>query len=84
MHTASLNVIKGVANGTRKIQGLGNFCSNLEILEVFLMSLEILFSCVSLHLGFSNFWPRGLGFLFFLAKGFVQNHDKLVYLIKNV
>ena len=25
------------------------------------MSLEILFSCVSVLLGFSNFWPRGLG-----------------------
>ena len=25
------------------------------------MSLEISFSCVSLRLGFSNFWPRGLG-----------------------
>ena len=25
------------------------------------MSLEITFSCVSLRLGFSNFWPRGLG-----------------------
>ena len=25
----------GVANGIRKIQGLGNFCSNLEISEAF-------------------------------------------------
>ena len=51
------------------------------------MSLEISFSCVSLHLGLSNFWPRGLGvsdFCFFLANGFDQNHDKIVYLIKNV
>ena len=53
--------IGGVANGIRKIQGLGNFCSNLEISEAFRMSLEISFSCVSLPLGFSNFWPRGLG-----------------------
>ena len=44
-----------VANGTRKIQGLGKFCSNLEILEAFSMSLEISFSCVSLRFGFSNF-----------------------------
>ena len=27
--------ICGVANGIRKIQGLGNFCSNLEISEAF-------------------------------------------------
>ena len=50
----------GVANGTWKIQGLGNFLSNLEILEAFCMSLEISFSCVSLRLVFSHFWPRGL------------------------
>ena len=39
------------------------------------MSLEISFSCVSLRLGFSNFWPRGLGVLDFclLAKDFDQN-----------
>ena len=52
------------------------------------MSLEISFSCscVSLRLGFSNFWPRGLGVsdFCFLAKGFVKNTDKIVYLIKNV
>ena len=47
------------------------------------MSLEISFSCVSLRLGFSNFWPRGLGvsdFCFFGQRD--QNHDKIVYLIK--
>ena len=45
------------------------------------MSLEISFSCV-----FSNSWPRGLGISDFclLANGFDQNHDKIVYLIKNV
>ena len=50
------------------------------------MSLEISFSCVSLHLGFSNFWLRGLRVLdfCFLANGFDQNHDKIVYLIQNV
>ena len=53
--------ILGVANGTRKILGLGKFCSNLEISEAFSMSLEISFSCVSLCRGFSNFWLRGLG-----------------------
>ena len=38
------------------------------------MSLEI--SCVSLRLGFSNFWPRGLGVsdFCFLANGFDQNN----------
>ena len=51
------------------------------------MSLEISFSCVSLRLGFSNFWPRGLGvsesrIFVFLANGFDQHHDKIVYLIK--
>ena len=48
------------------------------------MSLEISFSCVSLRLGFSNFWPRGLRVSDFccLANGFDQNHDKIVYLIK--
>ena len=48
------------------------------------MSLEISFSCVSLRLGFLNFWPRGLGVsdFCFLANGFDQNHDKIVYLIK--
>ena len=50
-----------MANGNRKIQGLGKFCSNLEISEEFTMSLEISPSCVSLRLGFSNFWLRGLG-----------------------
>ena len=34
---------------------------NLKISEEFSMSLEILFSCVSLRLGISNFWLRGLG-----------------------
>ena len=52
------------------------------------MSLEISFSCVSLRLGFSNFWPRGLGVgirdFCILANGFDQNHDKIVYFIKNV
>ena len=40
------------------------------------MSLEISFSCVSLRLAFSNFWPRGLGFSDFcvLANGFDQNN----------
>ena len=76
----------GVANGTRKVQGLGNFCSNLEISEAFGMSLEISFSRVSLRLGYSNFWPRGLGDsdFCFLFNGFDQSHDKIVYLIKNV
>ena len=48
------------------------------------MSLEISFSCVSLRLGFLNFWPRGLRVsdFCFLANGFDQNHDKIVYLIK--
>ena len=67
--------IWGVANGIQKIQGLGNFCSNLEISEAFWMSLEI-----------SDFWPRGLGvsdFWFFLANGVHLNHYKIVYLIKN-
>ena len=42
------------------------------------MSLEILFSYISLHLGFSNFWPQGLRVSDFclLANGFDQNHDK--------
>ena len=51
------------------------------------MSLEISFSCVSLRLGFSNFWPRGLGVsadFCFLTNGFDQNNHKIVYLIKNV
>ena len=51
------------------------------------MSLEISFSCVSLRLGFSNFLAarsRSLGFLFFLANGFDQNHDKIVYLINPI
>ena len=41
---------------------------------------------VSLRHGFSNFWPRGLGVSDFclLANGFDQNHNKIVYLIKNV
>ena len=66
-----------LANGTRKIQGLGNFCTNLEISEAFRISLEISFSCVSLRLEFSNFWPRGLGVsdFCFLANGFDQNHN---------
>ena len=88
LDTLNLNLhTLGVANGIRKIQGLGNFCSNLEISEAFSISLEISFSCVSLRLGLSNFWPRGLGvsdFCVFLANGFDQNHDKIVYLIKNV
>ena len=44
------------------------------------MGLKISFSCVSLRLGFSNIWPRGLGVSDFcsLAKGFDQNHDKSV------
>ena len=45
------------------------------------MSLEISFSCVSLRLRFSNFWPESRIFVF-LANGFDQNHDKIVYLIK--
>ena len=56
-----INTTLRVANGARKIQGLDKFCSNLEISEAFSMSLEIWFSqCVSLGLGFSNFWLRGL------------------------
>ena len=49
------------------------------------MSLEISFSYVSLRLGFSNFWPLGIGVsdFCFLANGFNQSHDKIVYLIKN-
>ena len=61
--------------------GSRKFCSNFEISEEFSMSLEISFSCVSLRLGFSNFWLRGLGFCF-MANGFDQNHEKIVYLIK--
>ena len=77
---------EGVANGTRKIKGLGNFCSGLEISEAISMSLEISFSCVSLRLEFSNFWPRGLAVSDFclLTDDFDQNYDKIVYLIKNV
>ena len=49
------------------------------------MSLKISFSCVSvsLRLGFSNFWPRGLEVLefCFLANCFDQIRDKIVYLI---
>ena len=50
------------------------------------MSLEISFSCVSLRLRFSNFWLQGLGVSDFclLVNSFDQNHDKIVYLIKNV
>ena len=50
------------------------------------MSIEISFSCVSLLLGFLNFWAPGLGVsdFCFLANGFDQNHDKIVYFIKNV
>ena len=48
------------------------------------MSLEISFSCISLRLGFPNFWPRGLGVSDFYLIGFDQNHDKIVYLIKNI
>ena len=50
------------------------------------MSLEISFSFASLRLRFSNFWSRGLGVpdFCFLANGLDQNHDKIVYLIKNV
>ena len=50
------------------------------------MSLEISFSCVSLRLEFSNFWPRGLRVSDFclLANGLDHSHDKTVYLIKNV
>ena len=48
------------------------------------MSLEILCSCVSLRLGFLNFWLRGLRVLdFFLAKGLDQN-NRIVNLIKNL
>ena len=43
------------------------------------MSLEISFSRFSLRLGFSNFWPRGLGIS--EAHGFDQNHDQSVNLI---
>ena len=43
------------------------------------MSLEIPFSCFSLRLGVSNFWPRGLGIsdCCFLANGFDQNQKCL-------
>ena len=60
--------------GMRKIQVLGNFCSDLEVSEAFGMSLEISFSCISLRLGFLNFWPRGLGVsdFYLLANGFDQ------------
>ena len=49
------------------------------------MSLEISFSCVSLRLGFSNLFSREVSesrIFVFLANGFDQNHDKIVYLIK--
>ena len=41
------------------------------------MNREISFSGVSLRLGVSNFWPRGLGVsdFCFLANDFNQNHD---------
>ena len=45
------------------------------------MSLEILFSCVSLRLGFSNFWPRSLGvsdFCFFWPTVSIKTMIKLV------
>ena len=82
----NINTTLGVVNGAWKIQGLDKFCSNFEISKAFSMSLEISFSCDFLGLGFSNFWLRGsrsLGFCF-LAHGFDQNHEKIVYLIKNV
>ena len=43
------------------------------------MSLEISFSCVSMFLGFSNFWREVSESDFcFLANGFDQNHNKIV------
>ena len=49
------------------------------------MSLEISFSCVfaSRILEFLTARSRSLGFCF-LPNGFDQNHEKIVYLIKNV
>ena len=40
------------------------------------MSVEILFSCVCLHLRFSNFWQLGLKISDFclLVNGFDQDH----------
>ena len=49
-----------------------------------LKSLEVSFSFVSMLLGFSEFWPRGLGVSDFCFNGFDQNYDLSVYLIKNV
>ena len=49
------------------------------------MSLEISFSCVSLRLGVSNFWPRGLGvsdFVLWLTVS-IKSMKKIVFLIKN-
>ena len=46
-----------------KFRVLENF---VPILKEFSMSLEILFSHVSLRLGFSDFWLRGLGVLDFV------------------
>ena len=47
------------------------------------MSLEISFSCVTLHLGFKFLVSRSQSLRFcFLANGFDQKHDKLVYLIR--
>ena len=42
------------------------------------MRLEISFSCVSLRLGFSNFWPRSLGVSdsCLLTNCLNQNYDK--------
>ena len=36
-------LIVGVANGTSKNVGLGKFCQDLEISEVFMISLEVSF-----------------------------------------
>ena len=74
-----------VVNGTWKVQGLGRFCSNLEISEAFSVSLEILFSCqnlVFLCVPDSQIFGCEVSDFVFLANGFDQNHGKIVYLIK--
>ena len=68
----------GVANGTRKIQGLGKFCSNLEISKTFSVSL-FSFSCVSLGLGFTHFWLRGLGVSDFVFWPTIKTMRKLLF-----
>ena len=76
-----------MANGKRKIQGLGNFCSNLEISESSVLneSLNLVFlwffASRILELLATRSWSLGL---LFLVNGLDQNHDKIVYLIKNV